>query len=124
MCRATFDLNPLEQLFAKLKSFLRKAKARTVERLWKAIVLFLKTVSKGECKAYLATRATLNLIGICSSVPASSPDRGSRFWKTRYLRIRARSRIRHGQIGGARIGGRGNALAQTNSRRESERDRQ
>jgi hypothetical protein len=40
--------------FAKLKSFLRKAKARTVERLWKAIDLFLKTVSKGECKAYLA----------------------------------------------------------------------
>jgi transposase len=27
------DFNPIEQLFAKLKSFLRKAKARTVERL-------------------------------------------------------------------------------------------
>jgi transposase len=48
------DFNPIEQLFAKLKSFLRKAKARTVERLWKAIASFLKTVSKGECKAYLA----------------------------------------------------------------------
>src|SRR5262252_7695010 len=48
------DFNPIEQLFAKLKSFLRKAKARTVERLWKAVASFLKTVSKGECKAYLA----------------------------------------------------------------------
>ena len=48
------DFNPIEQLFAKLKSFLRKAKARTVEQLWKAIASFLKTVSKGECKAYLA----------------------------------------------------------------------
>jgi len=48
------DFNPIEQLFAKLKSFLRKAKARTVERLWKAIASFLKTVCKGECKAYLA----------------------------------------------------------------------
>jgi hypothetical protein len=31
-----------------------KKGARTVERLWKAIASFLKTVSKGECKAYLA----------------------------------------------------------------------
>ena len=46
--------NPIEQLFAKLKAFLRKTKARTVDRLLKAIASFLKTVSKGECKAYLA----------------------------------------------------------------------
>jgi len=48
------DLNPIEQLFARLKSFLRKMKARTVEELWRAIASFLKGVSKGECKAYLA----------------------------------------------------------------------
>ena len=48
------DFNPIEQLFAKLKSFLRKTKARTVDRLLKAIASFLKTVSKGECKAFLA----------------------------------------------------------------------
>jgi transposase len=35
------DLNPIEQLFAKLKSFLRKMKARTVEELWEAIASFL-----------------------------------------------------------------------------------
>ena len=40
------DLNPIEQLFARLKSFLRKMKARTVETLWRAISSFLKEVSK------------------------------------------------------------------------------
>jgi hypothetical protein len=29
-------------------------KARTVEKLWKAIASFLKGVSKDECKNYLA----------------------------------------------------------------------
>jgi transposase len=48
------DLNPIEQLFARLKSFLRKMKARTVEKLWSAIASFLKEVSKDECRAYLA----------------------------------------------------------------------
>ena len=48
------DLNPIEQLFARLKSFLRKMKARTVEELWRAIASFLKGVSNEECKAYLA----------------------------------------------------------------------
>jgi transposase len=48
------DLNPIEQFFARLKSFLRKTKARTVDELWRAIAAFLKEVSKDECKAYLA----------------------------------------------------------------------
>ena len=48
------DLNPIEQLFARLKSFLRKMKARTVEKLWSAIASFLKEVSEDECTAYLA----------------------------------------------------------------------
>jgi transposase len=48
------DLNPIEQFFASLKSSLRKTKARTVEELWRAIAAFLKEVSEGECKSYLA----------------------------------------------------------------------
>jgi transposase len=48
------DLNPIEQLFARLKALLRKMKARTIEELLKAISSFLKGVSKEECKAYLA----------------------------------------------------------------------
>jgi transposase len=48
------DLNPIEQLFSKLKSLLRKASARTIKHLWKAISCILKQVSKRECAAYLA----------------------------------------------------------------------
>jgi transposase len=48
------DFNPIEQLFSKLKSFLRKTKARTVDELWRAITSFIEGVSKGECKAFLA----------------------------------------------------------------------
>ena len=29
------DLNPIEKMFAKLKALLRKAKARTIDELWK-----------------------------------------------------------------------------------------
>jgi transposase len=55
------DLNPIKQLFARLKSFLRKMKARTVEQLWRTIASFLKGVSKEECKAYLANSGYPNL---------------------------------------------------------------
>jgi transposase len=48
------DFNPIEQLFSKLKAFLRKMKARTVEALWKMIASFLKEVTKEGCKAFLA----------------------------------------------------------------------
>jgi transposase len=48
------DLNPIEQLFAKLKNLLRKAAARTVKHLYKAVACFIKEVSKFECAAYLA----------------------------------------------------------------------
>jgi len=61
------DLNPIEQLFARLKSFLRKMKARTVEELWRAIASFLKGVSKENAKLISQTQATPNLIEKCSS---------------------------------------------------------
>jgi transposase len=47
------DLNPIEQLFAKIKSLLRKAAARTLKHLWKAVASILKQISKSECSAYL-----------------------------------------------------------------------
>ncbi len=31
------DLNPIEQVFAKLKTLLRKAEERTVEAVWRRI---------------------------------------------------------------------------------------
>jgi transposase len=48
------DLNPIEQLFAKLKALLRKAAARTLEALIAAIADALTKVSASECTNYLA----------------------------------------------------------------------
>jgi transposase len=47
------DLNPIEQLFAKLKALLRKAAARTKDELWQAIGRLLATVLPSECVNYL-----------------------------------------------------------------------
>ena len=48
------DLNPIEQLFAKLKALLRKAAARTVEALWTAVATLLTAFSTDECANYFA----------------------------------------------------------------------
>lgn len=47
------DLNPIEQVFAKLKTLLRKAKARTVDTLWKRVGKCLGSFEQNECKNYL-----------------------------------------------------------------------
>ena len=46
------DLNPIEQLFAKLKTLLRKAAERTVEATWKRIGALLTTFTSQECANY------------------------------------------------------------------------
>jgi transposase len=43
------DLNPIEQLFSKLKALLRKAAERTIPRLLRKIRSLLRTVSPDEC---------------------------------------------------------------------------
>ena len=48
------DLNPIEQVFAKLKHFLRKAAARTVEAVCRAIGETLQLFTTKECASYLA----------------------------------------------------------------------
>ena len=48
------DLNPIEQVFAKLKALLRKAAARTREALWITIGHLLSTFNPAECRNYLA----------------------------------------------------------------------
>ena len=48
------DLNPIEQVFAKLKHLLRKAAARTVETVCAAIGEALNAFSPDECANYLA----------------------------------------------------------------------
>jgi transposase len=46
------DLNPIEQVFAKLKHLLRKAAARTVEAVCAAIGKLLGAFTKDECANY------------------------------------------------------------------------
>ena len=47
------DLNPVEQVFAKLKHLMRKAKERTVDATWKRTGSLLKTYKSSKCKNYL-----------------------------------------------------------------------
>jgi transposase len=46
------DLNPIEQVFAKLKALLRKAGERTVEATWRRIGDLLDRFSPDECLNY------------------------------------------------------------------------
>lgn len=46
------DLNPIEKLFAKLKTLLRQAAHRTVDTLWTGIANLLHTCSPQECQNY------------------------------------------------------------------------
>jgi transposase len=48
------DLNPIEQLFAKLKTLLRSAAERTVDALWNTIGCLLDRFPPIECANYLA----------------------------------------------------------------------
>jgi transposase len=47
------DLNPIEQVFAKLKTLLRKAAERSVEATWKRIGALLQCFTPAECANYL-----------------------------------------------------------------------
>jgi putative transposase len=48
------NLNPIEQVFAKLKALLRKANARTVAAVIEAIGHILDEITAQECARYLA----------------------------------------------------------------------
>ncbi len=49
------DLNPIEQLFAKLNALLRKAAPRTVDALWADIGMLLDRFTPAECTRYFAS---------------------------------------------------------------------
>ena len=48
------DLNPIEQVFAKLKTLLRKTDPRTIEATWRNIGELLANFTPAECANYLA----------------------------------------------------------------------
>jgi transposase len=47
------DLNPIEQVFAKLKHLMRDASPRTVEQTWRKAGALLDLFSPRECASYL-----------------------------------------------------------------------
>jgi transposase len=47
------DLNPIEQMFSKLKRLLRKANERTVEATWRRIGQLLDAFAPDECQNYI-----------------------------------------------------------------------
>jgi transposase len=47
------DLNPIEQVFAKLKHLMRKAGERTAENTWRRAGTLLECFSSAECQNYL-----------------------------------------------------------------------
>jgi transposase len=47
------DLNPIEQVFAKLKHRMREAAERTVEHTWRRVGALLQTFPPNECANYL-----------------------------------------------------------------------
>lgn len=47
------DLNPIEQVFAKLKTLLRKQDARTAEATWRLVGTVLERFTPGECHRYI-----------------------------------------------------------------------
>jgi transposase len=46
------DLNPIEQVFSKLKTLLRKENARTIEETWRGIGRLLDNFTPDECANY------------------------------------------------------------------------
>ena len=46
------DLNPIEQVFAKLKGMLRKANARSIAAVWHRIGELLRRFTPAECSNY------------------------------------------------------------------------
>ncbi|MBV8868497.1 MAG: transposase [Acetobacteraceae bacterium] len=47
------DLNPIEQVFAKLKAVLRAKAIRTVDALWAALGTIADVITPAECANYL-----------------------------------------------------------------------
>jgi transposase len=48
------DFNPIEMAFSKLKAFLKKTAARTINDLWDAIAIGIDTFTPTECQNYFA----------------------------------------------------------------------
>jgi transposase len=55
------DLNPIEMAFAKVKTLLRKAAARILEGLWRAVGDICDLFTPQECWNYLKAAGMLHI---------------------------------------------------------------
>ena len=86
------DLNPIEQAFAKMKTLLRKADARTIEQTWRTIGALLDCFTPTECANYFTNA------GYASAVPDFDGAFSSMIRRMRYGT--SSSRERHDDRGG------------------------
>ena len=49
------DLNPIEQIWSRIKKLLREVQARSFDGLWRAIGESLRQIRPDELRAYFAT---------------------------------------------------------------------
>jgi transposase len=54
------DLNPIEQVFAKLKHLMRKARTRAIEDTWRTVGKTLDAFASAECENYLKNSGYLS----------------------------------------------------------------
>ncbi len=54
------DLNPIEQVFAKMKTLLRKADARTIEHTWRTIGALLDSFTRQNAQTTSETQDNLS----------------------------------------------------------------
>ena len=101
------DLNPIEQVFAKIKGFVRKAAPRTLDAIYHAIAQALAAIKPAECKNYLAgggvRRPTNSMATHCGSyreqefsamVRAPTPEEEDRRL-SRERRVLLKERVQH-----------------------------
>jgi len=55
------DLNPIEKLFSKLKTLLRRAAMRTADALWNHIGNLLDAFSPEECRNYFTSSGYVSI---------------------------------------------------------------
>jgi hypothetical protein len=65
-------MKPIEQAFAKLKTLLRKAEARTVDALWTAIGQLVDCITAQDRRNLFRNCGYVRSVLICSKVPVAT----------------------------------------------------
>jgi len=55
------DLNPIEQMFSKVKHWMRVAQKRTIEEVWRQVARVIETITPEECANYFANAGYVSI---------------------------------------------------------------